>query len=148
MFILLSSSLLTITSQAPFIYHIMLSNHSLSKLFFAKTLLPFLITMQSSSGTNAQDLPSEALVNAKSQSSDVKESRKVYSLLKNSSHLLAYLHIFVVATNSCFVFIMSAAPQLILTFSTSSFASWTLAISKYAQSYNSLSLAILLMINW
>ena len=93
------------TSQTPFIYHIMLTNHSWSKSYLAKTLLPFLITMKSSKGTNTQALSSETLLKAKFQSSAIKESRKDWSLSNQIPHLQAYLHAFAVAMNCCFVLI-------------------------------------------
>ena len=64
------------TSQAPCIYDLMLSNHSWSNFYFANTLLPFLITMKSLTGINTLALSSETLLKAKFQSSAVNESRK------------------------------------------------------------------------
>ena len=129
-------------SQTPFIYHRMLSNHSWSKSFFTKTLLPFLITIHSPQGQNTQALSSETLLKAKFQSSIVKESRKDWLGSNQIHHLQAYLHAFAVAMNCWRVVTFVPSPQFILTLSTNSFTSRTLAMQKYLHSSSAFSFLI------
>ena len=144
-FILFSSSLSTIISQTPFIYHKMLSNHSSSKSYLAKTLLPFLITMNSQylAGYIAQARSSEIESNAKFQSSTVKESRKDCSLSNQIHHLQAYLHAFAVAMNYWRVVTFIFSYQFILTLIKNSITSWILDMQKYLHSLSAFSFLML-----